>query len=107
MNYWVLPESRVTVSRTTVHRTIEVERGLEVNKDKLKAFYMKVSDKFKNRKISANRSIIPEDWDELVDTDEALVNEFEKVFDNPYVSDADDFSPDYFDGYFNMEVAMD
>ena len=101
MKYWVLTESGIPVSRTTVQQITEVERELEVNKDKFKAFDMKVSDKFKNRKLSADVSISPDDWKELVDNDEAFAKEFEKVFDNPDVSDVDDFSPDNFDGYVN------
>ena len=89
------------MSRTTVQKITEVKRELEVNKDKFKAFDMKVSDKFKNRKLSVDGSISPDDWKELVDNDEAFAKEFEKVFDNPDVSDADDFYPDNFDGYVN------
>ena len=59
MNYWVLPESGIPVSKTTVKRITEVERGLEVNKDILKSFYAEVSEKFKNRKLSADGSISP------------------------------------------------
>ena len=54
--------------------------GVEVNKDKFKACDMKVSNKFKNSKLSADGSISREDWKELVDNDEASVEEFEKVF---------------------------
>ena len=95
------------MSSTTVQRITEVERGLEVNKDKFKSFDMKVSDKFKNRRLSADGSISPEDWKELVDNDEAFAEEFENAFDNPDVSGADDFSPDTFDVYVNMDIAME
>ena len=44
MNYWVLPESGIPVSKTTVKRITEVERGFEVNKDILKSFYAEVSE---------------------------------------------------------------
>ena len=30
-----------------------------------------------------------------------------RFFVNPDVSDADEFSPDIFDGFFNMGIAMD
>ena len=95
------------MSRTTVQRITEVERGLEVNKDKFKAFGMKVSKKFKNRKFSADRSISQEDWKELVDNDEAFTKRFENIFDNPDVSYAEDLSPDNFYVYGTMEISMD
>ena len=57
--------------------------------------------------MSADRSITQEDWKELVDNNESFAEEFKKVFDNPDVSDFDEFSPDNFDGYVNMEIAMD
>ena len=94
------------MSRTTVHRIIEVEHGLKVNKGKFKEFDMKVSEKFKNRKISVDGSINPKEWKELVDNDKALLLESLNFFHNPDVSDADDFSPDSFDGCFNMDIAM-
>ena len=68
---------------------------------------MRVSEKSKNRKFSSDRSISPEYWKELVDNYESFAKEFEKVFDNPDGSDADDFYLDTFDGYVNMEIAMD
>ena len=68
---------------------------------------MKVSEKFKNKKFSADVSISPEDWKESVDNDEAFVNGFLKFFDNTDVSDADDFSPDNFYAYVNMEIYTD
>ena len=107
MNYWVLPESEIPVSRTTVQRITKVKRVLEVNKDKSKIFYMKVSDKFKNRKLWADGYLRPEDWKELAGNDEAFAKEFEKVFDNPDISDSKDFSLDTFYGYVNMEISMD
>ena len=107
MNYWVIPESGIPASRTKLQQIIEVKSGLEANKDKLKAFYMKVSYKLKNSKWSAYVSISPEEWKYLVDSYEAFAKEFENVFDNPDVSDADDFSPDNFDGYVNMYISMD
>ena len=107
MNYWDLPQSGIPVSSTTVKRITEVEYGLEANKDRFKALDMKVLEKSNNRKLSDDGSINPEDWKELVDNDEAFVQEFEKVFYNTYVSDADDFYPDNFDGYVNMEIAID
>ena len=106
MNYWVLHESGIPVSKTTVKRITEVERGFEVNKDILKSFYAEVSEKFKNRKISVDGSINPKEWKELVDNDKALLLESLNFFHNPDVSDADDFSPDSFDGCFNMDIAM-
>ena len=107
MKYWVLPESVILVSRTTVQWITEVKRGLEVNKDRFKSFDMKVSDKFKNSKFSADGYISPEKWKELVDNDEAIAEEFQNVFDNPDVINADDFYQDSFDGYVNMEISME
>ena len=55
---------------------------------------MKVLDKFNNKKLSADGSIIPEYWKELVDNDEASAEEFETFFDDTDINDADDFSTD-------------
>ena len=67
MNYWVLTKSGIPVSRTIVQRITGFKRGLEVKNDTFKSFDMKVLDKLNNGKLSAERSISPEDWKYLVD----------------------------------------
>ena len=47
-------------------------------------------------------------WKDLADGDEDFQNEFARVFDNTDVKEDDyQFTPDYYDNYINMELALD
>ena len=49
-----------------------------------------------------------EEWADLLKDDEDFAAEFAKVFNNPEVEVADDsWTPDSYDGYLNMELALD
>ena len=59
---------------------------------------------------SAPRSDNPtmETWKDLADGDKDLQNESTRVFDNTDVKEDDDqFTPDSYDNYINMELALD
>ena len=47
-------------------------------------------------------------WKDLADGDEDFLNEFARVFDNTDVKEDDyQFTPDSYDNYINMELALD
>ena len=47
-------------------------------------------------------------WKDLADDDEDFQNKFARVFDNTDVKEDDDqFTPDSYDNYINMELALD
>ena len=47
-------------------------------------------------------------WKDLADGDEDFQNEFSRVFDNTDVKEDDyQFTPDSYDNYINMELALD
>ena len=47
-------------------------------------------------------------WKDLADGNEDFQNEFSRVFDNTDVKEDDDqFTPDSYDNYINMELALD
>ena len=47
-------------------------------------------------------------WKDLADGDEDFQNEFARVFDNTDVKEDDDrFTPDSYDNYINMGLALD
>ena len=47
-------------------------------------------------------------WDELVEDDKEFQYEFNKLFDNPDVKEADEeFTPNLYDNYVNMELTLD
>ena len=57
--------------------------------------------------VSGNRLKL-EDWSDLLEEDEDFADKFNRLFDNPEVSEADDdFNPDVHDSYLNMELTID
>ena len=49
----------------------------------------------------------PEDWADLIDTDPEFNEEFNKIFNDSNVPEADDFTPEVLeDTYLNMELAL-
>ena len=47
-------------------------------------------------------------WKDPADGDEDFQNEFVRVFDNTDVKEDDDqFTPDYYDNYTNMELVLE
>ena len=49
----------------------------------------------------------PADWADLIDTDDDFREEFERIFNDTSVQEADDYSPEIGDDtYINMEIAL-
>jgi hypothetical protein len=49
----------------------------------------------------------PEDWADLIDTDEDFREEFENIYNSDKVKEADDYTPDVLhDTYLGMELAL-
>ena len=47
-------------------------------------------------------------WDKLAEDDEDFQYEFNKVFENPAVKEADkEFTPDSYDKYVNIKLPLD
>jgi hypothetical protein len=49
----------------------------------------------------------PEDWAELLDTNEDFRREFQMLYNDDSIPEADDFTPEVLeDTYLNMEIAL-
>ena len=108
MSYWVLPSSGKPESRTTVQRVTELELQEDANRARITAYNAKLQQKLKHAD-TISKGTLPEgpEWQEYLD-DPDFVDEFHKTFNCTAVKDADDdFSPDSYDEYINMEVALD
>ena len=47
-------------------------------------------------------------WDKLAEEDDEFQSEFNKVFKNPAVKESDEeFTPDSYNNYANMELTLD
>ena len=114
MSYWVLPASGIPVSRTTVQRITYLETCTDANIARFKTFDDAIQERFHEKydkdtfEGASSSKPTMEMWAELADDDADFKEEFNKVFDNPDVKEADDnFTPDSYDQYVNMELTLD
>ena len=109
MSFWVLPESGIPVAATTVSRIPQLEKELEANQTRFQQYDEKIAAKFKEERLQAvGGKPNLEDWSDLLEEDEDFAKEFATLYNNSDVPEADDqFSPDSFDMYINMELALD
>ena len=114
MSYWVLPKSGIPISRTTVQRVTHLETQTDANKKRFEHYDKEINERFHEvytqESFSAPSSDKPtmEMWKYLAHGDEDFQNEFARVFDNTDVKEDDYlFTPDSYDNYINMELALD
>ena len=72
-------------------------------------FNLSIRDKFKEGRLATDgdKPVLSE-WANLLEDDEDFAAEFNCLFDNPDVDEADDdLNLDLFDNYLSMELAID
>ena len=109
MTYHILPESGIPIQAGTVQRVTEPEKNTDATKEKMKVFNDKISDKFKEGRLaSGGTKPNLEEWEELLEDDPDFAEEFNRLYNNSDVPEADDtFDPDSYDSYLDMELAID
>ena len=99
MTFHILPESGIPIQAGTVQRMTELEKQTDANKERMAAHTNKISQKFKEGRLSVD-GVKPklEDWEELLEDDQDFADEFNRLFDNGDVPEADEvFDPDSYD----------
>ena len=114
MSYWVLPVSGVPIARTTVQRITNLEAQTAQCKRRFDAYDKHIAERFNEEFITPNLAECEwdkpkmETWEALAGDDEIFYEEFARVITNEDVPEADDeFDPEAFDSYVNMELALD
>ena len=108
MCYHVLTQKGTVISRSTVQRVTNLEKQTMSVKDIFNKFDEGIRIKLK----TIDRGYIgdkpdPKDWADLIDEDEDFREEFERVFNNEDIPEADDNTPEVLnDTYVNMEIAL-
>ena len=110
MCYHVLTQTGEVISRSSVQRVTNLELSTSIVKDTFAKFDERIRLKIRPTK---ERGYIgdkpnPEDWNDLIEEDEDFADEFQKIFNDNTIKEADDeFTPEIFhDHYVNMEVAL-
>ena len=114
MSYWILPKSGIRISRNIVQRVTYLETQIDANRKRFEHYDTAITDRFHEvytqESSSAPISDKPnmERWKDLVDGVEDFQNELARVFDKTdFKEDYDQFTPDSYDNYINMELALD
>ena len=91
-----------------VQRVTHLELQTDSIKERVQEFNRNIADKFKEGRLATNATPTLDEWSDLLEDDEDFAAEFNCLFDNPEVAEADDtFDPDSFDLYLNMELTVD
>ena len=93
MTYHVLTSKGTVVSRSTVQQVPYLELQLDEVKKTFEAFDVEISKRLKHDRGYEGDKPKPEDWSDLIDSDEDFKEEFEKVFNNLDIPQADESTP--------------
>ena len=109
MTYHILGQHGSVLSSGTVSRVTELEKKTESTAEKMKEFSNLIANQFNEpRLVSTSEKPDLTLWGDLLEDDSDFAAEFNRLYDNGDVREADDeFSPDSFDAYLNMELAID
>ena len=108
MCYWVLNQRGKVVSRSSVQLIPNLELSMPSTKETLRLFDEAIHQQLK----CENRGYIgdkpnPEDWADLIEEDEDFREEFQRIYNDQSIIEADDYTPEIADDtYINMEVAL-
>ena len=110
MSFWVLTDKYRVISGTSVQRMTELEKQEESVANRLKAFdeAIKLTIKDSAHVLEEGGKNDPYDWsNHPFGDDPDFQEEFNEVVSNPGIADADDtFTPDTYDTYLQMELAL-
>ena len=110
MSYWVLTVNSTVIARTTVQRVTSLEMQQVHMKERAQAFDEAVIAKIKDSDyvILEGGKTQPHDWtDHPFEDDPDFTEEFHGVISDNEVKEADEtFTPDVYDTYLNMELAI-
>ena len=108
MCYHVLNQRGVVVSRSTVQRVTNLEKTTSEMKDIFEKFDIAIQKKLNLiDKGYVGDKPNPEDWADLIETDEDFRDEFFQIFNDKNIKEADEYTPEVLeDTYLNMELAL-
>ena len=86
-----------------------LEKQTDTKKEKIKFFHNKILNKFKEERLVVDGDVPKLDqWVELLENDADFAEEFNQLFDNIDVPEADEnLNPDLYGHYFDMELKID
>ena len=107
MCYWVLTESGSVISRSSVQRVTNLETQTDEVIETFKDLDEKIKAHYNHNLNGAEGSKPnPEDWADFIENDKDFYEEFQKVYNNEDIPEADDYTPEIGDDtYLQMVMA--
>ena len=108
MCYYIITQSGRVVSRSTVQRVTNLESQQQDVIDTFKQYDEEIHRRLKadDRGFEGAKPD-PKDWTDLMEEDPDFREEFDRVFNNVNIPEADSFTPEVFnDTYINMELTL-
>ena len=108
MCYHILNQNGEVIARSSVQRVTQLELQTTEYNNLFETFDTAIKDKLKVKERTYNGAKPnPDDWADLLDSDPIFSEEFNKIYDNPDIQEADDHTPEVLeDTYLNMELAL-
>ena len=110
MSYWILTVNCTVITRTTVQQVTSFEMQLDHMKERAQAFdeAIKLKIKVSEHTILEGGQTQPYNWtDHPFEEDPDFTEEFHEVISNNELKETDEtFTPDVYDMYLNMELAI-
>ena len=108
MSYHILTHRGTVITRSTVQGLTNLELSTPKIHDIFHAFDDKISSKLKSQSgIYQGDKPDPEDWKYMFEEDDDFKEEFDKVFNNTDIPEADTPTPEVLDDtYLNMEISL-
>ena len=108
MCYWILNDNAQIISRSSVQRVTPLELQTTDHATTFTNFEDKIRVKLNEKERTYNgHKPNPEDWADFFEDDEDFNTEFNRLFDDEDIAEADDSTPEVLeDTYLNVELAM-
>ena len=113
MSYWILLKSGILFSRTTVQCVTYLYICTDANKQRFEVYDKDIKErphkKYTKEAFAGPNSTKPnmEMWSKMAEYGEDFQYQFNKLFDNPAVKEADEeFTPYLYNNYVNMELTL-
>ena len=108
MSYWILTDNCEIMSRVSVSRVTNLEQQTDKVKQRQEEFSKAIAPRLGNEEYTTGGNTKPGDWYEDLNHDPEFQEEFQKVWGEKEVKEADEtFTPEVFDDtYLNMELTL-
>ena len=108
MTYHILTQKGSVVSRSTVQRVTELEQQEKNTQETFVKFDVEIHRRLKcdDRGYEGSKPN-PSDWTDLLEEDPDFKEEFQRIFDNPSIPEADEYTPSVLeDTYVDKELIL-